>query len=326
MILMYKKIFKAIKSYDNIVIARHVGIDPDAMASQVALKKSIKATFPEKHVYAIGNGTVRFNFMGRLDKGMDYDKMDKILLIVLDTPDKRRVDMEDLTHYECSIKIDHHPFIEEFCDIELINDSKSSASEMVYDLIKNTKLLLDTSICEILYAGMVADTNRFLFNNSGSDTFSVVSEMIKDYNLDITKVYMNLYKRPMSEIRLFGYMASNMKISDNGVGCIRVTDEILNKYEVDAATSGNLINEFNSVEELLVWITATEDVKNNVIRVSIRSRGPVINKVAEKFGGGGHALASGVKLPSFLEVDDLIKNLDTLCKQYIESSDSDENY
>ena len=44
----------------------------------IALKKSIKATFPEKHVYAIGNGTVRFNFMGRLDKGMDYDKMDKI--------------------------------------------------------------------------------------------------------------------------------------------------------------------------------------------------------------------------------------------------------
>ena len=323
---MYKKIFKAIKSYDNIVIARHVGIDPDAMASQVALKNSIKATFPEKHVYAIGNGTVKFNFMGRLDRGMDYDKMDKILLIVLDTPDKKRVDMEELTHYEYSIKIDHHPFIEEFCDIELINDGKSSASEMVYDLIKNTKLTLNTSICEILYAGMVADTNRFLFNNSGSDTFTVVSEMIKDYNLDITKVYMNLYKRPMSEIRLFGYMAGNMKITDNGVGCVRVTDEVLNKFGVDAATSGNLINEFNSVEELLVWITATEDVKNNVIRVSIRSRGPVINKVAEKFGGGGHALASGVKLPSFLEVDDLVKSLDILCEQYIESSDNDEDY
>ena len=63
-----------------------------------------------------------------------------------------------------------------------------------------------------------------------------------------------------------------------------------------------------------------------MIRVSIRSRGPVINKVAEKFGGGGHALASGVKLPSFLEVDDLVKSLDILCEQYIESSDNDEDY
>ena len=45
---MYKKIFKEIKKYDTIVIARHVGVDPDAMASQIALRDSIKLTFPEK--------------------------------------------------------------------------------------------------------------------------------------------------------------------------------------------------------------------------------------------------------------------------------------
>ena len=47
---MYKEIFKAIKAYNNIVIARHVGVDPDAMSSQIALKNSIKLTFPEKNV------------------------------------------------------------------------------------------------------------------------------------------------------------------------------------------------------------------------------------------------------------------------------------
>ena len=114
-------------------------------------------------------------------------------------------------------------------------------------------------------------------------------------------------------------------VTENALGYIKISDEVLNKFGVDSATSGNLINEFNSIDELLVWITATEDVKNGVIRVSIRSRGPVINKVAEKFGGGGHAAASGVKLPSFLEVDDLINNLDSLCSKYIESSDEDEN-
>ena len=137
---------------------------------------------------------------------------------------------------------------------------------------------------------------------------------------------MNLYKRPMAEVKLFGYMAENMKITDNGLGYIKVSNDVLNKYHVDSATSGNLINEFNSIEELMVWVTATEDVNNSVIRVSMRSRGPVINKVAERFGGGGHALASGAKLPSFEEVDDLIKALDILCEEYIESSDKDENY
>lgn len=323
--MMYKKIFKAIKSYNNIVIARHVGIDPDAMASQVALRDSIKLTFPEKNVYAVGSGSVRFNFMGKLDKGLDYSKMNNILLIVLDTPDRKRVDIEEDIHYDCSIKIDHHPFIEKFCDIEVIDDNKSSASEMVYDLIKDTKLEINKDICEVLFAGIVADTNRFLFNNSKAETFLIVSEMIKDFDIDIIKVYNGLYERPINEVKLFGYMANNMNITLNGVGFIKVTDEILNKYQVDSATSGNLINEFNSIKELLVWVTATEDVKNSVIRVSIRSKGPIVNKVAEQFGGGGHALASGVKLPSFLEVDDLIKELDDVCNKYIESSDKDEN-
>ena len=42
---MYEKIFDLIKSYDNIVIARHIGVDPDAMASSVALRDSIKLIF-----------------------------------------------------------------------------------------------------------------------------------------------------------------------------------------------------------------------------------------------------------------------------------------
>ena len=324
--IMYKEIFKAIKTYNNIVIARHVGVDPDAMSSQIALKNSIKLTFPEKNVYAIGNGTIKFNFIGKLDKAVNFDNLEKILLIVVDTPDKKRVDMEELTHYEYSVKIDHHPFIEKFCDIEYIKDDKSSASEIVYDLLKNTKLELNKEICEILYTGMVADTNRFLFNNSKAETFKVVSEMIEDYDIDITKVYLNLYKRPLAEVKFFGYMAENMEKTQNGVGYIKLPNKVIEEYNVDPATGGNSINEFNNIEELLVWLSATEDVKNKVIRVSVRSRGPVINKLLEKHGGGGHALASGVKLKTFEEVETLIKDLDKLCLEYKESSDENEDY
>ena len=322
---MYKKIFDLIKSYDNIVIARHIGVDPDAMASSVALRESIKLTFPKKNVYTIGNGSVKFNFMGHLDKNIKFDDLDNILLIVTDTPDKKRVDMEELTHYEKSIKIDHHPFIEKFCDLEYIDENKSSASEMIYDLITNTKLVLNKEVCEILFAGIVADTNRFLFSNSSYETFDVVSSMLKDYKIDITNVYYNLYKRPISEVKFFGYMANNIEVTENGLGVIKLDKNIVSSYGVDPANGGNLINEFNNIGDLLVWLSATEDEKNKVIRVSVRSRGPVINKVLESHGGGGHALASGAKLKTFEEVEALIKDLDMLCKEYKESSDNDEN-
>ena len=318
---MYKDIYKTIKSYNNIVIARHVGVDPDAMASSMALRDSIKLTFPDKNVYAIGNGTVKLTFMGPLDKGIDFDQINDILLIVVDTPDKRRVDMEDLTHYEKSIKIDHHPFVEKFCDIEVIDDEKSSASEMIYDLICATPLKMNKKICETIFAGVVGDTNRFLFSNSKPETFSVIADMIRDYGINITKVYYNLYKRPLSEVKFFGYMADNIETTDNGVGYIIVKNDTLTSYNVDSATAGNLINEFNNIGELLVWLSATEDVKNGFIRVSARSRGPIINKVLEKHGGGGHALASGAKVKTFEDVEKLIKDLDNLCKEYSESSD-----
>lgn len=324
---MYKKIFKTIKKYDTIVIARHISVDPDAMSSQIALRDSIRLTFPEKKVYAIGNGTVRFNYMGKLDRGIDYSSLENVLLIVLDTPDRRRIDMDEHNlKYDYSIKIDHHPFIEKTTDLEFIQDTKSSAAEIVCDLLKNTKLVMNKQIAETLYCGIVSDTNRFLFNNSNQDTFETIAYLIEKYNIDITKCYNNLYKRPFEEVKLLGYMAQNMKLTENGVGYIKVTSEILTKYNLDSASSGNLINEFNHIEDVLVWITATEDTKNSIIRISIRSRGPVINKIAEKYNGGGHKLASGARVPSYEEVDMLIKDLDKVCKKYIESGECDENY
>ena len=322
---MYKQIFKQIKKYNTIVIARHIGIDPDAMASEVALRDAIKLTFPEKEVYAIGAGTVRFNYMGKLDKGVTLEDKNDVLLIVVDTPDKRRVDFGDFNNYSYSIKIDHHPHIETFCDLELIDDTKSSASEMVYDLIKNTKLIMNQDIAKTLFCGMVADTNRFLFNNSSYKTFNVVSELVRDYKFDITECYANLYRRPFSEMQLLSYMTNNMKITENGVGCTKIDNSVIVKYQLDSVSGGDLINEFNHVDELLVWVTATEDIKNSCIRVSIRSRGPVINKVAEKYNGGGHKLASGARLPSYEEVDSLVKDLDLVCKKYIESGVFDED-
>lgn len=325
---MYKKIYNKIKKYNNIVLVRHINVDPDAMASVMSLKKSIELTFKDKKVFAIGAGTIRFNYLGRLDKEVDGRVLGDTLLIVLDTPDYKRADFDEFSDYQYSIKIDHHPFSEKFCDLELIDEKKSSASEMVYDLICNTPLKMNKEIASNIIVGIVADTGRFLFNNTTTSTFMCLAKILQKYDINLDDIYNNLYKRPFNELQLQGYMALNMKISENGVGYVKVADDVIKKYKIDTASSGNSINGFNNINEILVWISAVEDIKNGYIRVSVRSRGPAINKICERFGGGGHALASGVKLPSFLEVDDLIKELDKECLEYInklEVSDNCEN-
>ena len=310
---MFKKIYKKIEEFDTIVIARHIGVDPDALASQLALRDSIKLTFPNKKVMAIGTGSAKFFHIGRLDR---LEKVNNALLIVVDTPDKRRVDSVDFSQFAYTIKIDHHPFVEEFCDIEYIEDTASSACEIIMNLILNTDLQCESSIASTLYLGLTSDSNRFLFDSCTSKTFGLVSIFLDRYNFELSEVYRKLYMRPMNEVRLEGYIALNMNVTKNGLGYIQITDEVIKQFEVDSASAGNMVNNFNFINEMLVWATLTEDIKNDQIRVSIRSRGPEINQLAEKFNGGGHKFASGVKLKNFDEAMLLMKELDKLLEEY----------
>ena len=116
-------------------------------------------------------------------------------------------------------------------------------------------------------------------------------------------------------------MSTHMEVTENGVGYIKITDQIINELEVDSASAGNMVNNFNFIEEVYVWLTITEDVKNDLIRVSIRSRGPEINQVAEKYHGGGHKFASGVKFKSFDEAMKLVDDLDLTVKKYRETQE-----
>jgi len=74
----------------------------------------------------------------------------------------------------------------------------------------------------------------------------------------------------------------------------------------------------------MVWVFVTEDVKNENFRVSIRSRGPVINTIAEKYNGGGHKFASGAKLTDIMDADKMIDDLDSLCQKYKKDKEESE--
>ncbi len=312
---VYKRIYSKIKKYDKIVLVRHVGADPDALASQIALRDSILKTFPNKKVYALGSPAPRFNFIGSLDKA-DESIYENSLLIVLDVPDLKRVDGVDVKRFEYKIKIDHHPLVDTYCDIEHIDDTASSASQLVLELIFATKLQLDLSIAKVIYWGIVADTNRFMYFYTTPKTFELVSRMMRETGLELKGIYDNLYMRPLREFKFQGFIANNLTVTENGLAYIKITDDILKEYGVDAATAGNMINNFNYINEVIVWVMMSEDKANNYVRTSIRSRGPIINEVATHYNGGGHIYASGCRFKTLDEADGLITELDELCKNY----------
>ena len=312
---IYRKIYKEIKKYQTIVIARHIGADPDALGSQFALKELILNKFPKKNVYAIGNPSNRFKFMGVLDKIEEIDLVNS-LLIVLDTPDIKRIDGAKVTDYQNVIKIDHHPIVDNYANIEIVDDSSSSTSQLILEFIFKNRLKLTQTIAKNLYIGIVSDTGRFMHNYTSCRTFELVTKMLKDTKLSFTSIYEPLYMRPLSEFRFQGYIYENMEITENGLAYIKISEDLLKEYGVDSASSGNIISELKYIDEIIVWIFLTEDKKSNLIRANIRSRGPVINEVAAIYGGGGHKFASGARLTSWNQADNLINDLDKIAEKY----------
>ena len=313
---MLKKIYEKIKEYNVIVIARHIGVDPDALGSQFALKLSIERTFKDKKVYAIGSKSVRYNYFPKMDKLEPFNE--KVLLIVTDTPDIKRIDIENFSNYPDVVKIDHHPFVDKLGDLEYIDTAASSASELVYNFIKANDMYMDEEIAKCITLGIISDTNRFMYN-SNPNTFRLAANLIEEYNMDIEDFYHDLYRRPIAEVRMQGYIGENMKVTENGLGYVYISNDTIIKYGVDANCAGNMVNNFNDINEVIVWTTISEDVKNNYIKFNIRSRGPAINVIAENYNGGGHKLAAGAKVRSVAERDMLIEALDNACKEYLDN-------
>lgn len=314
---MENKILDLIKQYNKIVIARHVGADPDALGATFALKEIIMENFPDKEVYVAGTPVSKFKFFGLHDK-VTEEISNEALLIALDIPDIKRLDGVDYYKFKDSVKIDHHPEIDKYSDAQMIDIDASSTCELIAKWCYDCNLKMPFHAAQNIFMGIVADTNRFLFGANKKSTYEIVLKLVQKERIKPNELYEILYKRTMSEVRLEGFISLNMKITKNGLGYVKITDKDLKDYGVDSASVGSIMNNYNFIQGLICWVVFTEDSKNKVIRTSARSRGVKINKLFEQYNGGGHVYACGAKLNSFSEAAEIIDKLDQLCMEYME--------
>ncbi|MBQ7240443.1 MAG: bifunctional oligoribonuclease/PAP phosphatase NrnA [Bacilli bacterium] len=313
---IHKQILKKIKEFDTIVIARHIGPDPDAITSEVALRDIIKLNFPKKKVYAIGSGVSKFKCFGILDKISEDVSFNDALLIILDVPRFDRVDGPKKEEFKYTIKIDHHPCEEGVTDLELVDDTAASCTQMITDFVFDTKLKINKEIAENLYAGIVADSDRFLLSYTSPKTLYLAAMLMEKYKIDIMSVYNKLYERPIKERKFESFLISNLKVSKNGFGYIKITNSLIKEFDVDSSTASNMINDLNFIKELKCWAFSSYDDNSKIYKINIRSRNIPINQVAEKFNGGGHKFASGARLKDEESVDALFEALDNECEKY----------
>ncbi|WP_216828922.1 DHH family phosphoesterase [Alkalihalobacterium elongatum] len=314
---MIETIFKKIADYETIIIHRHERPDPDAIGSQAGLAELIKSTYPSKQVYIVGEEEPSLNFLATMDTIEDATYKGA-LVIVCDTANTERISDQRYTHGDFLIKIDHHPNEEPYGDIVWVDTTASSVSEMIVDLYlegKNQGIKLSDKGALLLYAGIVGDTGRFRYPNTTKKTHQYTGELL-EHGINHSDFYSKFYKRDLKMTRLEGYILQHFEVFDEGLAVMNLTADILEKFDITANESSQLVNSFSDVEGLKAWVFFVEDPDSEDIRVRLRSKGPQINQIAQKYRGGGHPMASGAKAKDWQETKSIIADLLEVCSNH----------
>ncbi|OES44149.1 DHH family phosphoesterase [Domibacillus iocasae] len=307
---MKQHIIDKIKQYDTIILHRHVRPDPDAYGSQGGLAEIIKATFPEKTVYTVGEEEPTLYFMRRLDQ-IEDSVYENALVIVCDTANQARICDQRYKLGKEIIKIDHHPNEDPYGDLLWVDVDAAACSQMIYELYKTSEgqLKMSDAAARLLYAGIVSDTGRFLYSSTTIDTMQYAGELMQ-YTFDRQELFNNMYEKDAHVLKLEGYILQHFDIDDSGVAEVRLTKELLQKFQATQAETSLLVSILGSVKGIRSWVFFIEE--EDQIRVRFRSKGPVINGLAMKYGGGGHPLAAGASIYSWKEADQVLADLKTL--------------
>ncbi|MCO7175938.1 bifunctional oligoribonuclease/PAP phosphatase NrnA [Sporolactobacillus kofuensis] len=309
---MINKLLELVKQYQTIIIHRHVRPDPDAIGSQGGLAYLIRDNFPNKNVYVVGEESESLQFLMPMDN-IEDQIYSGALVIVCDTANRERISDTRYSNGAELVKIDHHPVVDAYGDPQWVNTQSSSTSEMITSIYQtHPELKLSPEAARLLFAGIVGDTGRFQFSNVTSDTYLAAARLVKQ-SFDRQSFFNQLYQRSLAQTRLNGYVLEHFTLTEEGVGFVKLSQELIRSYKLNPSDASALVNSFANVEHLKAWVLFSEE--DTVIRARLRSKGPEINQLAAKYNGGGHPMASGASVRSWDEADQLIQDLCMLCKK-----------
>lgn len=313
--MIQKQILEKIKEFNRIIIHMHIRPDGDCYGAGFGLKNILMESFPEKEVYVVGEKAEYVDFVGTPDV-IEDELFKDALSIVVDTASEDRVSDQRFKLAKFVIKIDHHIPIADYGDLIYVDTTRPATAQIILEfyLKFQEELKINMAAATALYTGIVTDTGRFRFRSVNADTFIAVAHLLQ-FGLDFVDVLSRLSVKSENLMKLQGYVLLNFQKTENGVAYIKMTPDVIERFDVSLEEATSLVNELSTLEDCPVWILFAE-YENNIVRARLRSKGPAINELANKYDGGGHALACGANLGTWDKTDELLKDADELVRNY----------
>ncbi len=311
---MFEKLLQEIVDHQTIIIHRHTNPDGDAMGSQIGLKHIIKENFPEKEVLVVGDPAGRYGFMA--DSIMDEvpdEKYQGALAIILDTSARHLISDDRYTLAERTARVDHHIFCEQIAQVEVVDTSYESCCGLITEFARESGLRLSDLAAQSLYTGTVTDSGRFRYDSTTAETFRRVA-FLMEQKVDTNAIYRDLYADDFEKIKTKAQFVLKIRFTEHQVAYIYNTREEVEALGMDTfSVSRGMVGTMSDIKGVSIWVNFTESDRG--VLCELRSNQFNINPIAVKYGGGGHAKASGACVATKEEAMHMLADLDQLAKE-----------
>ncbi|MBI3331523.1 bifunctional oligoribonuclease/PAP phosphatase NrnA [Candidatus Peregrinibacteria bacterium] len=296
----FSKLEQDIAEHQNFVITVNLdeGVEVDKLRYTVEDKKVNIIVVPK-----YGRVQPRNISFGEGEKRYD-------LIVVVDTADLSLLGRLYSDHTDCFashpvLNIDHHISNTQFGQLQMIDPTAASATEVLYDWFRanpdwNEKVTPD--IATLLLTGLITDTRSFQNPNTTPRSLEVAAELL-ERGARQQEIIQNIYKtKPLSTLKIWGRALNRIQVDPvSGIVWSSVSKEDLQEMEASSKETHGILDELiSTIPNADVHVLFTE-VEEWGLKASMRSS-PAIDVsrlAAETYGGGGHARASGFRVRSF---------------------------
>ncbi len=279
----------------RIVIAGHENPDGDAVGACYALAMCLEKmgkspqvvldSYSEKYEIIPGK---RFLYQG------DLNALNPEIFIALDCGSAKRLGRAEALFLKApiSIAVDHHTDTDQYATYNLFDETASSTCELIFGIV-NQFIPIDRDIAAALYAGIVFDTGGFCHNCTSPKTHDIAAKLMA-LDIPFDEIYNELlHVRSLTEGHMLAKALSTMTIGDTyPIACVFVTTADMEEVGASSRDLEGIVNYALNLRGVSVSVFMYP-ADGDKVKVSMRSRGADIQKVAAKFGGGGHRRAAG---------------------------------
>ena len=301
----FKYINDKIKKSNKILLSTHENPDCDGLGSEIAFYYYIKSLGKECRIINSTEMSPKYSFIDPDNIVEVYEKehdswlevIDLAIIFDIGSYKRLREIYPLIDSCEDKISIDHHiSKNSSFFSFELVDITAPATGSISWDFLNhiNPDILIDINVANALYSAIITDTGSFRYSNTNPKTHIIASSLLES-GVEPNEIYQNIYEnRTKSQIALLSYVIDNIRYAvGNEVAYVTLFKKDFRKCDAGLSENDGMADFLRSIEGVEVSFVVTE-IATDLYKINFRSRKKyIINDIAEKFNGGGHALASG---------------------------------